>query len=117
MGFVPVQLNKPGPATWQADCCDALSFAPPARAVNLSQGRPDSDSRTCCNGLDMFDLINDLEFHSLILCERQSARKMELRRCLQVPPLPTHKRVIQGSHRGFQAGNRKLKQHDVNVRI
>ena len=43
--------------------CNTLQLAPAATTVSLSKKRPDLNTGTCCDGFDVRDSANDIEFH------------------------------------------------------
>ena len=56
-------------AVWQPNRRDPLPFAPQTTAVGLSKERPDVDTGTRGDGLDIFNRTNDIELRLAILCE------------------------------------------------
>ncbi len=54
---------------------DTLQLAPTATTVSLEKKRSDLDAHTCCDGLNLRDRANDIEFHSLILSQNRCSGK------------------------------------------
>ena len=56
-------------AVRQKNCRDSLPFAPPPTAVGLSKKRPNVDTETRGDRLDIFNRTNNIELHLASLCE------------------------------------------------
>jgi len=70
-----MQLHPAQSAVGKANRCDTLQLAPSATTVSLEKKRTDLDAHTCCDGLNLRDRANDIEFHSLILSQNRCSSK------------------------------------------
>ena len=70
-----MQLHPAQSAVGKANRRDTLQLAPSATTVSLEKKRSDLDAHTCCDGLNLRDRANDIEFHSLILSQNRCSSK------------------------------------------
>lgn len=64
-----MQLDPAQIAVGKANRGDTLHLAPAATTVSLAKKRPDLNAQTCCDGFNLRDRTNDIEFHLLILSQ------------------------------------------------
>jgi hypothetical protein len=70
-----MQLHSAQFAIGKAHSSEAFHLALPATTVTLAQKGPELDTHACCDGLNLCDRADDIEFHLPILSQNPCSGK------------------------------------------